>query len=170
MVINGIEYRKASPKDAALLAQTRQKAWNATYRGIYPDSMIDEFDYDWHIRREEKNLQNPHIHTWLILSEGACHGYVTWIASEKPLWRDYHFRLYSLYLLPQLQGRGLGRRIFQGIQTQCRELGYGKLYVSCQPQNIPAMGFYSHMGGRIVAEDTGNEEQFMDTVEWEFDC
>ncbi len=95
---------------------------------------------------------------------------MTYIVSEKPLWRDYHFRLYSLYLLPNLQGRGLGRRIFRGVQQQCQEFGYGKLYVSCQPQNTPAMGFYRRMGGRIVAEDTGNEEKFMDTVEWEFNC
>ncbi len=165
-----VQFRLAEVSDAALLAATRQKAWDATYRGIYPDSMIDDFDYVWHIRREEKNLQNPHIHTYLIFSEGECGGYVTWMEREKPLWRDYHFRLYSLYLLPNLQGRGLGRRIFRGVQQQCRELGYGKLYVSCQPQNTPAMGFYSHMGGRIVAEDTGNEEKFMDTVELEFDC
>ncbi len=54
-----VQFRRAEVSDAALLAQTRQKAWASTYRGIYPDAMIDDFDHDWRIRREEKNLQNP---------------------------------------------------------------------------------------------------------------
>lgn len=34
-----VTFKKAEPTDAPLLAATRQKAWAATYRGIYPDEM-----------------------------------------------------------------------------------------------------------------------------------
>lgn len=39
-----VEFRRASPEDARLLAETRRRAWDTTYRGIYPDAMIDEYD------------------------------------------------------------------------------------------------------------------------------
>ena len=41
-----VTFKKAEPTDAPLLAATRQKAWAATYRGIYPDEMIDQYDLE----------------------------------------------------------------------------------------------------------------------------
>ena len=41
-----VEFRRASPEDARLLAETRRRAWDTTYRGIYPDAMIDEYDLE----------------------------------------------------------------------------------------------------------------------------
>ncbi len=165
-----IEFRKATAEDAPLLAATRQKAWAATYRGIYPDDVIDNFDYAWHTAREEKNLRDPSIHTYLIMDGKNCGGYFTFFIKDRPIWRDYRVRLFSLYLLPSLQGRGLGRKILESVKSECRSLGISKLYLSCNPQNTPAMSFYRHMGGRIVAEDTGHENPQEDTIELEFNC
>ncbi len=159
---------KATPKDAPILAATRQKVWAATYRGIYPDEMIDNFDYEWHIQREQNNLQNPMVHTYLVLAERECVGYFTYFLRETPLWRDFHVRLFSLYLLPEYQGHGMGRAIFQYVAQQCRLAGYDKLYLSCAPQNEKAMGFYRHLGGQMISQDVGHENPAEDTVEFEF--
>ncbi len=164
-----IQYRKALPQDALLLAATRKKSLAAAYRGIYPDDMIDDFDYTWHTAREEKNLQNPNIHTYLVMDGEECSGYFTYILRETPLWRDFHVRLLSLYLLPPLQGKGHGRKIFEFVREQCRAQGYTKLWLSCHPQNTNAMAFYRHMGGRIIAEDVGRDNALEDSVEYEFD-
>ncbi len=161
---------RAAPEHAPMLATLRQKAWAATYRGIYPDEMIDRFDFSWHIARETKNLQNPDIFTWFILEGGEYQGYVTYIIKKEPIWLDYHVRLFSLYLLPPLQGRGLGRSILEYVKQECRSHGFTKLYVSCAPQNLPAMGFYHHMGGTIVRSDVGNGNPQEDSVEFEFIC
>ncbi len=165
-----IEFRKAAVSDAPLLAFTRQKAWAATYRGIYPDEMIDDFDFSWHIAREERNLRNPDILTYLIMDGENCGGYFTYFIKDKPIWRDYQARLFSLYLLPPLQGRGLGRRVLEFVKQDCRRHGLTKLYLSCAPQNTSAMDFYRYMGGKIVAEDTGHAAAEEDTVEFEFNC
>ncbi len=164
-----ITWRKAGPSDADVIVKTRQKAWAATYRGIYPDDMIDNFDYEWHTAREQKNLQNPMIHTYLVIDGAECVGYFTYfIRKDQPLWRDYQVRLFSLYLLPAYQGGGNGGEIFRFVASQCQKAGYNKLYLSCAPQNQKAMGFYKHLGGQIVAEDTGHENPAEDTVEFEF--
>lgn len=33
-----VEFRRARAEDARLLAETRRRAWDTTYRGIYPDA------------------------------------------------------------------------------------------------------------------------------------
>ncbi len=163
-----LTYRKASAEDARVLVQSRHKAWVATYRGIMPDAMIDEFDFSWHVIRETKCLQNPAVHTYLVMDGDECAGYFTYIISPTPLWRDYLVQLKSLYLLPQWQGRGEGRRIFETIKDHCRRAGQEKIWVSCYPSNRKAMGFYTYMGGKVVAEDLGHREPVEDSVEFEF--
>ncbi len=163
-----IAYKKATVKDALLLAQTRQKAWAATYRGVLPDEMIDNFDYAWHTAREEKNLQNPMLYTYLVMDGETCTGYFTYMYASAPLWRDYHFRLLSLYLLPGLQKRGQGRMIFNFVAEQCTNLGCNKFYLSCDPQNTNALNFYKHMGCKVVFEDMGHQCAYENSIELEF--
>ena len=43
-----IDFVPAQPEDAARIGRLRQRCWAATYRGVYPDEMIDQFDYAWH--------------------------------------------------------------------------------------------------------------------------
>ena len=45
MMEQNLFIRRAVVTDAELLAETRRSAWDATYRGIYPDAWIDEYDY-----------------------------------------------------------------------------------------------------------------------------
>ncbi len=40
-----VRFVPASEDDAMTIVALRQKVWASTYRGIYPDSMIDVFDY-----------------------------------------------------------------------------------------------------------------------------
>ena len=54
-----VTFKKAEPTDAPLLAATRQKAWAATYRGIYPDEMIDQYDLERYTAKDRERLQDP---------------------------------------------------------------------------------------------------------------
>lgn len=60
-----IEFRRGVSGDEMTIALTRQKAWAATYRGIFPDELIDRFDYAWHIERDEKRLGDPDFYALL---------------------------------------------------------------------------------------------------------
>ena len=43
---------EATEEDVPSIIGLRQRIWSTTYRGIYPDSMIDEFDWDRHREME----------------------------------------------------------------------------------------------------------------------
>ena len=43
---------EAAKEDAAAIIALRYRIWGTTYRGIYPDDMIDNFDWAWHREKE----------------------------------------------------------------------------------------------------------------------
>ena len=51
-----VDFILAKETDAMCISKLRQKVWASTYRGIYPDDMIDLFDYDWHAEKEHAAL------------------------------------------------------------------------------------------------------------------
>ena len=163
-----IEFRKAQGQDALTIIQTRQKAWDATYRGIYPDEAIDEFDYEWHLKMERKRLEKPNFHCFLILDGADCIGYFSYGTVRQGTWKDFRFRLHSFYILPAYQKTGLGRKIFQQIRQACLDAGYDRMYLDCHPDNRNALGFYQHMGGTITDIDAGHENRMEDTCTVEY--
>ena len=50
---------EASEEDVPSIIALRQRIWGTTYRGIYPDSMIDNFDWDWHREMELLRVHHP---------------------------------------------------------------------------------------------------------------
>ena len=165
-----IEVKKATVKDALDVVLTRQKAWDATYRGIYPDEAIDGFDLKWHITAEEHRLLNPDFLCYLVLDGQEPIGYVSYGIVRPGTWKDFCFRLHSLYLLPPYQKIGLGKKLFQMAQQACMTMGYTKMYLDCHPKNQNALDFYRHMGGTVANVDSGHQNPQEDscTIEYIF--
>ena len=151
------DFVPALPSDVPLIGQLRQQCWAAAYRGIYPDDMIDRFDFAWHARRDLARINSPEFEFFLITDDGTPVGYMTFQHSKPPL-------LMSLYLLPTHQRRGAGRMAFERLHQTCAAHGYRFFLCYCQPENAGAMAFYHRMGGYIIARDEGNEEACMDSV------
>ena len=164
-----IEFRRAALSDAATIASVRQKAWDATYRGIYPDEMIDDYDLSRHTHREEERLRNGNYRCYLVMDNGDCVGYFAYGIIREGVWKDFTFRLHSLYILPEYQGSGLGRIIFTQVRADCLKLGMGRMYLDCHPANDNALHFYRHMGGIVTYINTGHQNPCEDECHIEFD-
>ena len=67
--MNEIEFVLAKETDASTIAELRQNIWSTTYRGIYPDEMIDSFDYKWHTQNDLKKIKSSEYLVWLIMHE-----------------------------------------------------------------------------------------------------
>ena len=165
-----IEFRRAGCEDALTIVRLRQKCWDCTYRGIYPDDAIDGFDYEWHLRMEHSRLMKEAYQCYLVLDGEKPAGYFAYGVVHPDVLKGFFFRLHSLYLLPAYQGRGLGRKIFSNTIQRCRDMGYDRLFLNCHPQNNNALAFYRHMGGVISHVDDGHENPQEDgcTVEFYF--
>lgn len=164
-----IEFRIVGSEGAELLSQTRQKVWNATYRGIYSDEKIDNYDFRRLIARDRKRMEDPNNTYYLVMDGEECAGYFYYGPEQNGRqYKDFDLCLNSLYFLPQYQGRGLGSRVFALLREVCRSRGLDKFFCSCNIHNKSAQGFYKKMGGVVGLIDGGHPDKADDQMYFEF--
>lgn len=163
-----VTFRLARPGNGADISNLRHAVWASTYRGIYPDELIEHFDHTWHTARNEMTLGNPAYTTYLICMNEQPMGYLIWHIEQPPRYKNFSFCLQSLYLLPCLQGHGVGRRAMDMVRQACIKAGFDRLYWQCHPENEKALAFYQRMGAVIAQRDEGHAEKHMNTVYFEW--
>ena len=63
--------------------------------------------------------------------------------------------LWKLYVLPEWQGGGVGRRLLEAVVDRARELGHTRLAVPVVDGNDRAMHFYERHGFRQTGREAG---------------
>ena len=157
-----VSFVPATEKDVMAIIELRRIVWGTTYRGIYPDSMIDDFDYAWHKEKELKRITALDYSVYLIRTGDLDIGYLTIRKREVVL-------LMSLYVIKEYQHQGIGRKAFEFVMQFCRDSEKDSFVCTCLPENHNARMFYEKMGGKIIGEDLENEESWMNSVTYQFD-
>lgn len=158
-----IDFVLARASEAATISALRQRIWDTTYRGIYPDAVIDDFDYDWHQQRDLKKISDPSFAVYLVKYGDEDIGYFIFQHTGSGVW------LHSLYVLREYQHRGIGKQAFAILNDYCRGKGINRFACNCSPHNKNAMRFYQRMGGVVIKTDNGHENKQEDGVVYEFD-
>lgn len=149
MKVDAISIRRAQHDDAAELAGIHATTWRGTYRGI-----LGGVDLERLISRRGLAWWQAAIRYRTRISvievAGEVAGYVTCGRSRmKTL--PYAGEIYELYLLPEYQGLGFGKRLFAAARADLRAKGMSGLAVRVLVENEPACHFYEGMGGTAVS-------------------
>ena len=91
MMEQNLFIRRAAVTDAELLAASWRSAWDATYRGIYPDAWIDEYDLAEQTQRERARLEQTDYMAYLVMDGGQCAGYFSYGAAIHGGYKDFSF-------------------------------------------------------------------------------
>lgn len=142
-----IKFVSARITDAKIFGQLRNKCWQSTYRGIYPNEMIENFDFDFHLRQDTNRLCDKQYKNFLIKSNSTDVGYMT-----LKFYKDF-LVIQSLYLLPNEQRQGIGSMAFQLVRRICIEHKMSYFICYCHPDNTKALTFYSKMGGVVISQE-----------------
>ena len=161
-MLNAIHFISATENDAVTIINLRKQIWATTYRGIYPDSMINQFDYAWHMDKELGRICNPEYAVYLIKKGNFNIGYLTIRKTDKVV-------LQSLYILEEYQHQGIGKLAFKFVNKYCEDNGADSFICHCVPEKWNARLFYEKMGGKIIGEDLDNEESWMNSVIYRFE-
>ncbi len=152
-----IDIRRAEPQDAAAIADVHLEAWRGAYSGIIPHktltAMINRRGSDWWsnaIRRAATVL--------VVEIGGTIAGYAT-VGRNRARELRQQGEIYELYLRPEYQGIGLGRRLFSAARRKLADHGLSGLVVWALEDNQNALAFYSGEGGRDIAEGVEIFEQ-----------
>jgi GNAT superfamily N-acetyltransferase len=145
--------RSARPGDAAGIARVHVEAWRTTYAGSLPGAFLRGLSVPEHTARWTRMLR-PGGDTVLVIEDGEA-GIVGFGSAgparqaEMPV-GDWQGEIYTLYLLTDWQGRGLGRALIHGLFDRLVDAGMERIALWVVAAN-PTRFFYEAMGGRAVA-------------------
>jgi ribosomal protein S18 acetylase RimI-like enzyme len=147
-----IEVRRAKPSDAADIASTHDDAWRATYQGVIPgpelDKLINRRGPDWW----ESAIRKGSRIAILVFGEHVA-GYANY-GRNRARSLYYDGEIYELYLRPEFQGLGFGRKLFTAARRDLGQSGLHSLVVWALSDNESAVDFYRNLGGRAVARSS----------------
>ncbi len=146
---NAVTMRRACEADAFTISQLREAVWKTTYRGIYPDEKLDHYPFQQYINRDSEQLRSSD-HIWYLFFSGDMPiGYFSFGPYNYGNYKDFELCLNHLYILKPYHGIGLGKWAFDVIINHCRKHNIHQFFCGCNANNLPAMRFYSHLGGII---------------------
>jgi ribosomal protein S18 acetylase RimI-like enzyme len=147
-----IEIRQAKPSDAAAVATTHDDAWRSAYQGIIPgtelEKLISRRGPDWWESAIRKGSRISVLGFGDTLAGYANYG------RNRARSLFYDGEIYELYLRPEFQGLGFGRRLFSSARRDLLQSGLKSLVVLALADNDPAVEFYRALGGRAVARSS----------------
>ena len=71
------EIRLAVLSDARRLAEVKIACWETTYRGIYPDSKLDNYDIEKNTEKFENIINNEYIDLYVVVVNDEIVGYMS---------------------------------------------------------------------------------------------
>ena len=158
MVETLITLRPARIGDAKEIADVHDAAWRDAYRGIIPgrelERMIARRGPDWWaaaIRRGSRLM--------VLDFDETISGYASYGRNRVPT-LPFGGEIFELYLAPEFQGLGFGRRLFECARRDLAEYGLHSTLVWALTENDRALGFYQHLGGKVSLRAT---ERFGDS-------
>jgi ribosomal protein S18 acetylase RimI-like enzyme len=147
-----IEVRRAKPSDAPAIAATHDEAWRGAYQGVIPgpelDKLINRRGPQWWDSAIRKGSRIA------VLAFGDCiAGYANY-GRNRARSLYYDGEIYELYLRPEFQGLGFGRKLFTAARRDLLQSGLQSLVVWALSDNEPAVGFYRALAGKAVARSS----------------
>jgi GNAT superfamily N-acetyltransferase len=145
---NKAQIVRATEADLPAISELAGVIWRACYPGIITHEQIDYMlarMYSLDVLRDEIHSQS--IRYDQLLVDGKPAGF----ASYGPTSDAGVMKLHKLYLLPEMQGSGLGSSLLQHIEGEVRDGAGCRLILSVNKRNTRAIAAYRR-NGFVIAE------------------
>lgn len=157
--------RLATIDDCNNLSKLKHDVWEETYRGIYSDDKIDNYDYERNTNRFMDIINNKDIDLYVVEYNNKLIGYMDFGKPYRP-YKDYEQEIGLLYLLKEYQRNGIGSKLFDIAFNSIKEKGYKEFFISCNKYNYRAQEFYKKMGGVIIESDNDDIDKSLPQVKF----
>ncbi|MBA2441891.1 MAG: GNAT family N-acetyltransferase [Rubrobacter sp.] len=146
--------REAGPGDAPAIARVHVDSWRETYGGIVPSGYLSSMSYGDYEGLWRRVLDGPGRYGIVYVAEGGPEG-IAGFTSGGPRrgggYPDYEGELYTLYVLAEHQGKGLGSSLLRAVADGLSGNGLRSMLAWVLYEN-PSRGFYEVLGGEVVGE------------------
>lgn len=144
--------RKALLSDVREIARVHVDCWKTTYTNIIPNEYIRKLTYEKREKLWEQVIPNGNV----FVAEddnGQVIGFADGGIERTGEYKDYKGEMYSIYILKNYQGQGVGRQLIHAVVCELIELGLHSMIVWVLKDNT-SCHFYEKMGGKTVASKT----------------
>lgn len=147
---------KASTSDIPLIQSIAQKTWPETFKDILSAEQI-VYMLEWMYSTDalSKSINDPSQSFWLLEDEG---NYLGFAGIEHRYKGKNTTKLHKIYVLPEAQGKHIGKQLMEQVFNEARNAGSAELLLNVNRHNN-ATEFYKRLGFTIILEeniDIGN--------------
>jgi len=165
--------RKAELKDAADLAKIKCDTWKASYKHIIDaDTLQKEMQIAAHEKKFANQLESSDKNSVYFVAENERNevlGYIllltktdnsrddegSFIGKTLKSMQVGSALLSAIYVLPQEQGKGIGRALLDYAKSFCRNKGITEIFCECFAENQSGMKFHLKNGAEIIGVEKG---------------
>jgi GNAT superfamily N-acetyltransferase len=140
--------RRATVDDAEAIEVVRIATWQATYRGLFPDALLDQMRPNVERRRDRiLAVSESRAEVWFVAEvAGEVVGFAI-CCPERTGDPIYRGEVAAIYVLPSHQGKGLGRALIRESVRELAGRGMTTLLIWVLRENSIGRGFYERIGG-----------------------
>jgi ribosomal protein S18 acetylase RimI-like enzyme len=144
-----VSIRPARTEDCAGLSRVFDAAWREAYQGLIPGLALEKMIVRRGPRWWHAAVSRGRPLVVLDVGRGIA-GYAAYGRyRDRSLLADGEID--ELYLAPEYQGVGYGRRLFRAVANDLRDRGMKRVVVWSLAENRRARAFYEGLGGRSIA-------------------
>jgi len=150
--------RDADVSDAEAIARIHVRSWQVAYRGMMPDSLLDNLSVQDRILQWQKRLTDHKESTLVVETGGSVAGWATFGQSRDDDAGARTGELTAIYLDPLVWGRGLGKLLYREIEKRLQQAAFTEVTLWVLEANSRARRFYSSIG---YAEEDGTTKSVL---------
>ncbi len=143
--------RQAKRSDIQQMAEVLVSTWNTTYRGLFPDEVIDARTVESRIENISKNwkgFEEDLVSRILLVAENDAKEIVGLAAGGDIFHSGYSYDSegYAFYILKEYQNQGIGTLLLKELVKFLLSMNFKSMIVWVLEDN-PACKFYEKLGG-----------------------
>ena len=144
--------REAMVEDSAEIARVQVDTWRTTYRGIVPQSFLDQMDYEVRAKSWREQLAAAGSRICVAEMDGTVCGFISGGRLREPM-SEFDGEIFAIYITAEAQQHGCGRAMMRKLAGELLQDGLTSAVVWVLERN-PACGFYARLGGELVGRQT----------------
>jgi GNAT superfamily N-acetyltransferase len=145
-----VRIRTATPADAAAIADVHVRSWQAAYRGVFPDDVLDGPDLPAGRLRLWRRLLGPDAPpghaAWVAEGPAGVVGFADVLPSRDDDADPATGEVLAIYALPGAWGTGTGRELMAAALEGLRGAGFRTATLWVLDSNARARRFYERAG------------------------
>jgi GNAT superfamily N-acetyltransferase len=137
-------------RSVGTIQEIAYKTWPVTYKEILSDAQLKYMlELFYSENALNKNMTQDGHHFLLAIEDGICLGFA---GIEHNYNQNNRTRIHKIYILPEAQGKGIGRLLIDEIETLAKENHSSHLSLNVNRFNN-ALLFYQKLGFEIIKEE-----------------